>query len=381
LRLALDAYMRLDASPVWYLHKIAEPEIRRSAAAKGLNDLTAGYGVALVDSALKDNLFGYGEDFGAMLPDAPVERMAMRHTIGLVDPIMDGDITEAVNDGLPESLEQVIAHYGARFFKIKISGDAEASRDRLRRIAAVLDGKAGDYRATLDGNEQFHDMADFAAFMRGASADPALRNLWDRTLLIEQPVGRAHSLVDEVAEPLREIGAFKPVIIDESDGVDESLERALSLGYRGISAKNCKGVFRTLHSYRVIKGLESQGLPAPILSSEDLTNAPVVALHQDLCVAAALGITHSERNGHHYIVGFDFLSPREREDALREFPSLYREREHGSPVVRIEDGFLSLNELNRIGFGTASEPDWEYLEPVRLPEIPEDLIADNRSAP
>src|SRR5690606_6509627 len=227
-----------------------------------------------------------------------------------------------------------------------------------------------------DGNEQFPDMPEFAAFLRGASADPALRNLWDRTLLIEQPVGRGHSLIDSVVGPLKEIAAFKPVIIDESDGDDASFGRALSLGYGGISAKNCKGVFRTLHSFRIIKDLESRGLPAPILSSEDLTNAPVVPLHQDLCVAAALGITHSERNGHHYIVGFDFLSPREREDALREFPSLYREREHGSPVARIEDGYFSLKEINRIGFGAASEPDWDELEPVRLPEVPDDLIED-----
>jgi hypothetical protein len=94
-----------------------------------------------------------------------------------------------------------------------------------------------------------------------------------------------------------------------------------------------------------------------------------------------LGIRHSERNGHHYIVGFDFLSPREREDALREFPSLYRTREQGSPVVRIEGGFLDLKELNQNGFGTASEPDWEHLEHVRLPEIPEDVIVERRSDP
>ncbi|HKP97203.1 MAG TPA: hypothetical protein VJ385_15745 [Fibrobacteria bacterium] len=397
LRLALDHYMQLDPSPVWFLHKIAEPVTRKAAEAKGLNELTAGFGVALVDAALIDaacrhtgvtfhaalkaNLFGYGADFAAMVPAAPLERIALRHTVGLVDPIVDGDVTEPVGDGLPESLEQVVRHYRARFFKLKISGDAAASRDRLRRIASVLDAQAGDYRATLDGNEQFHDMGGFADFIRDASRDPALQNLWHRTLLIEQPVGRAHSLVDAVAGPLKEVSAFKPVIIDESDGSDDSVGRALSLGYRGISAKNCKGVFRTLHSFRAIKELESQGKESPILSSEDLTNAPIVPLHQDLCVAAALGIRHSERNGHHYIIGFDFLSPKERQDALREFPSLYQAREHGSPVVRIEDGFISLKELNRNGFGTASEPDWENLEPVRLPEIPEDVIEDKRSDP
>jgi hypothetical protein len=184
-----------------------------------------------------------------------------------------------------------------------------------------------------------------------------------------------------VAGPLKEVSAFKPVIVDESDGSDDVVGRALSLGYQGISAKNCKGVFRTLHSYRMIKELEAGGKNSPILSSEDLTNAPIIPLHQDLCVAAALGIRHSERNGHHYIIGFDFLSPSEKEAALREFPSLYTARPGKSPVVRIEDGFLSLKELNQNGFGTASEPDWEFLEPVRLPEVPADVIEDKRSAP
>lgn len=392
LRLALDEYMKLDPAPAWFLHKVAEPPVRKTALAKGLNGLTAGFGIALVDSAvidaacrhaqvtfhgaLRENLLGCGADLAALLPARPLDRIALRHTVGLADPLLDSDIAEPVNDGLPESLEQVVGHYRARFFKIKISGEAAASRDRLRRIAAILDAKAGDYRATLDGNEQFHDMEAFAAFIRDSKDDPALRNLWNRTLLIEQPVGRSHSLDDSVARPLEEISAFKPVIIDESDGDDGCVDRALALGYRGISAKNCKGVFRTLHSFRAVKAVEAAGKPTPILSSEDLTNAPALPLQQDLCVAAALGIRHSERNGHHYIVGFDFLSPKEREDALREFPSLYAARSEGSPVVRIADGSLDLADVNLRGFGGASEPDWDSLEPVRLPEIPADVIGN-----
>lgn len=391
LRLALERYLEMDAAPVWNLHYVLETDIRRSAAAKGLNELTAGFGIALVDaglvdaacrhagatfhSALKANLLGFGEDLAAILPTHPVERMALRHTVGLLDPITAADVTAPVGDGLPETLEDVIGHYRAGFFKIKISGDSAGSLDRLRRIAAVLDSRAGDYRATLDGNEQFHDMAGFAAFIGEASRDPALQGLWSRTLLIEQPVARQASLEDAVAGPLAEITAFKPVIIDESDGSDEAVERALALGYRGISAKNCKGVFRTLHSYRHIRRLASRGGRA-ILTSEDLTTVPVVPLHQDLCVAAALGIPHSERNGHHYIVGFRFLSASEREAALREFPSLYLPREGAEPVLRIEGGFLSLEEINANCFGTVSEPDWDAMEPVRLPDVPQDIIAD-----
>jgi hypothetical protein len=145
------------------------------------------------------------------------------------------------------------------------------------------------------------------------------------------------------------------VILDESDGTDEAVDLGLALGYSGISAKNCKGVFRTLHSFRRAR---EAGM---ILSSEDLMNTPVVPLHQDLCVAAALGIPHSERNGHHYIRAFEYLSPRERESAFREYPSLYRTLPSGLGAVRIEDGAMSTREINAIGFGVAGEPDWDSL--------------------
>jgi hypothetical protein len=392
LRLALDEYTKLDTASVWNLHKVAEPPVREAAAAKGLNGLTAGFGIALIDSALidaacryarlsfhaalKGDLLGIGGPLAASLPARPLDRIAVRHTVGLADPILDSDISEPVGDGLPESLEQVVRRYRTRFFKIKITGDADASRERLRRIASVLDAQAGDYRVTLDGNEQFHDMAEFAGFIGTAKSDPALRALWERTLFIEQPVARDYSLIDAVAEPLEEISRFKPVIIDESDGDDGAVDRALALGYGGISAKNCKGVFRTLHSYLAIRAAEASGKPTPILSSEDLTNVPALPLQQDLCVAAALGIGHSERNGHHYISGFDFLSPHEREAALREFPSLYASRDGVPQGIRIENGYIDAADINLHGFGAASGPDWEALEPVRLPEIPADLIVE-----
>ena len=54
LRLALDQFLELDEAPVWYLHSTAEPIVRKLAAGKGLNELTAGFGVALVDAALID---------------------------------------------------------------------------------------------------------------------------------------------------------------------------------------------------------------------------------------------------------------------------------------------------------------------------------------
>ena len=360
VRVAGDVYRALPAAPAYALHRDGEPETRRRLP--DFNDLSAGFGVALLDAAVVDaacrlagrpfhaalgeDLFGFGP---LPLPPRPLERIHVRHTVGLADPITAADLREPIGDGLPETLEQVVRAHGVRYFKIKVSGDADASLERLRSIAAVLDRLAGDYRVTLDGNEQFPDAGSAADFLSRA-AD--LRSLWSRTLWVEQPVERGAALSARVPD------TGKPWLIDESDGTDEVVGRALELGYGGISAKTCKGVFRTLHSRRALEGTGG------VLSSEDLMNIPVLPLQQDLCIAAALGIPHSERNGHHYVRAFEFLSPAEREAALREHPSLYRPLPGGMGTLRIDDGALDLREVNAFGLGARSEPDWASLTPV-----------------
>jgi hypothetical protein len=371
--LALAARVYREAGPATAagLHRSCEPEARRRCAAEGMNDLTAGFGIALLDAAiidgvcrssgrtfhqgLREDLLGLGADVASIVPEQPLPRIAVRHTVGLSDPITASDTATPVGDGLPETLEEVLRATSARWLKVKISGDAEASLDRLRRIAAVVDARTIPCQITLDGNEQFQRMEDVADFVGRLGADARLASLWAKTAWIEQPVERGESMNDGVAAALRSIP--KPVIIDESDGTDDAVERALALGYRGVSAKNCKGVFRTLHSYR--RAHEAKA----ILSSEDLMNIPVVPLHQDLCVAAALGIPHSERNGHHYIRAFEYFSPRERETAIREFPELYRA---DRPTVRVEDGQIDVRGINAFGFGVRSEPDWDTLERVDI---------------
>src|SRR4026209_2570407 len=162
-----------------------------------MNDLTAGFGVALLDAALidascrlagqtvpegvREDLFWQGSYFGAIVPPRPLTRIAVRHTVGLSDPITPEDVAAPLQDGLPESLHEVIRTYKVRWFKIKLSGDVTASLDRLRRIAEVLDYEAGDYEVTIDGNEQFHDMAEVADLVKKIRTRAWLQNLWDRT--------------------------------------------------------------------------------------------------------------------------------------------------------------------------------------------------------
>ena len=71
----------------------------------------------------------------------PQSSIELRHTVGLVDPLTAGDRTpmERINDGLPETLEEVVSYYRGRYYKLKVGGDIKADLERLGRIAFVLD--------------------------------------------------------------------------------------------------------------------------------------------------------------------------------------------------------------------------------------------------
>ena len=190
----------------------------------GLVSLVTSYGPALLDRAILDALGrALGLSFAEMIarniagiavlpeltPDLsgcdlprflsglrPGRTIAARHTVGLVDPIVGSDQAagDRVNDGLPETLEEVVRAYRTRYFKLKVAGNVKADLDRLARIAAVLDRDAGDYLATLDGNEQYDSVEGIAELWRRMQETPSLARLVKATLFIEQPIKRASAL-------------------------------------------------------------------------------------------------------------------------------------------------------------------------------------------
>jgi hypothetical protein len=314
-------------------------------------------------TALTPDLAGFALDpFLAEL--APRSDIAVRHTVGLLDPIAADDVAAGarVADGLPQTLEEVVAATGARWFKLKLGGDDAADLARLERIAAVLDRDAGDYRVTLDGNEQYSDASEFEALWRAMHERPSLARLMRAIVFVEQPVARAHALAGAPAA----IG--RPVIVDESDDGLDVLPRALAAGYGGISSKNCKGFYKSLLNAARIARVAAAGAPPPLLSGEDLTTLAGISVQQDLALVGLLGLAHVERNGHHFIDGMSFAPQIEQEAFLAAHPDLYRRerRPDGTPVVRlaIRDGKLALGSLACPGFAVAAEPDWRSLAPL-----------------
>ncbi|MCB9913940.1 MAG: mandelate racemase [Planctomycetes bacterium] len=346
--------------------------------------LVRGFGVALVEravldaacraadasffDALKRDLFGvrpgalYPEladwDLAASLPDAPARRVAVRHTVGLVDALRPEDVAARIDDGLPECLVEDVRAYGLRYFKLKLCGELEADLARTLTFGEVLRDEAPPgWRFTVDGNEQFRDARDLVAFFDALADAPGGLALLDALLYVEQPLPRALSLGDGARTGLAALREVAPVILDEADHGLEALPRALDLGYGGVSVKNCKGVLRALCA----RGLcERRGA---FQSGEDLTNLGVLALQQDLATMAALGLPHVERNGHHYFRGLDHLPPREAAAAAAAHPDLWRTTDRGV-ALRLDHGELALDSLQGVGYGYACEIDWAARAPL-----------------
>ena len=154
------------------------------------------------------------------------------------------------------------------------------------------------------------------------------------------------------------------MIIDEADDWVTAFREATLLGYRGVSHKNCKGIYKSLHNLALAAAHNARvGHAELFLAAEDLTNLPVVPLQADLASVALLGITHVERNGHHYFRGLGHLSAAEKTAALAAHPDLY-ERRGDEVFLRITEGMLACASLQVPGMGFAALPDLAAMTPV-----------------
>ena len=153
------------------------------------------------------------------------------------------------------------------------------------------------------------------------------------------------------------------MIIDESDGSLADLPRALSLGYRGTSHKNCKGIVKGLANAALLHLARRQNPGTEFnLSGEDLVNVGPVALLQDLAVMALLGVSHVERNGHHYFRGLSMHPAALQAEVLKKHAGFYRRHEAGFPTLDIREGRLHLETINSAPFGFAADIDTSAYE-------------------
>lgn len=374
-RRATDA---AGAHPVFDIAEITRFERVGSSDHRDADVLVRGFGVAMVERALIDavcrlasssfheavteDLLGFQahrlipETNGwspASLP-SPATSIAVRHTVGMLDPLTDAEIPEAerVEDGLPQSLESAIDAYGMRRFKVKIGDDHAANAARLRAIAAVVEDRVeGEPVFTLDGNEQCEDLEALAGMLESLGRDPSTAPLIDRLALVEQPLPRRDTFDESRRAGIARVGRIAPVVIDEADADRDAFRRALDLGYAGVSVKACKGVFRALANRGLVEVRRAGGDGRCFQSGEDLTNLGSIPLQQDLALQATIGVADVERNGHHYFRGLAHLPDAAANRLVDELPTLYTGA--GGPTrLRIDDGRLDLRGVvDGVGFG------------------------------
>lgn len=356
------------------------------AESRGMGGLLANLGTSLVERAVLDAMCralgttifellkqnACGIDLGAIdrgldgmkpadvLAAKPLASIIVRHTVGLGDPLDANDEMERPADDLPFTLEENIRAYGLTHFKIKLCGKSDVDLPRLRRIAAIIGRDVPGAQFTLDGNEQFHDIGSFRAAWDTLLADAkAGAFLHGGLIFVEQPLHRDHALEASVRDELASWPDAPPMIIDEADADLSSLPRALALGYRGTSHKNCKGIVKGIANAALLR--KCGGL----LSGEDLVNIGPCALLQDLAMMAAFGIAHVERNGHHYFKGLSPFPQAINDAILRDHPDLYAR--HGNyAALAVHNGRIRIDSVNAAPFGMKSPPDFQSLEEVAL---------------
>ncbi|WP_267212031.1 enolase-like domain-containing protein [Chelatococcus asaccharovorans] len=299
------------------------------------------------DQAVAEDLFGLAADEGAVYRAWLAKRgaapatIAIRHTVGLDDPLDGTGAGSGPDDGRPVTLADVIAATGIHRFKVKLGGSL-AALDRLEAIAGVLDAALPRYRISLDANEAFEDAESFAAVMAELGARPRLARFAQSIVYVEQPLHRSCALTTD----LRHLRIGWPVIIDESDDSDDAFPRALALGYAGVSMKTCKGV---LHGLRNAAKATADGA---LITAEDLCVQPGIALQQNLAAAAAIRVADCERNGHHFGPGTTALPAGERAALEAAHPDVY-----GPHGLTITSGRIALaSSLAARGFGTTVTP-------------------------
>jgi hypothetical protein len=376
LDIARDLYLARDGFETAFGLHAARVAAQIAACAKeDIPPLAAAYGPAEIDKAVLDallralgvNLFdgmaGNVAGIDATLtPDLQnddikkflagcrrLDRVAVRHTVGLDDQIQgEGGVADPAQNS------------GARYFKLKLNGDPAADAARLIRIGNELATLPYSYQVTLDANEQYADLAALSALADRLDRDNALTPISAKLLYIEQPMPRDITRQSPLGKLSR-----RDFIVDEADDSYDAFPAAKTLGYRGISSKSCKGIYKSiLNAARAQKW--SAGGEKFFVSGEDLTCQAGLAVQQDLALGALIGVTHAERNGHHYVDGFADTPMHEAEAFLSAHPDLYI-RDGNTIRLSIHNGDLLTGSLTTPGFASGAHPDWTALKPLQQP--------------
>jgi L-alanine-DL-glutamate epimerase-like enolase superfamily enzyme len=246
----------------------------------------------------------------------PQPRMPLYHLVGALDPLEQSDITQSVNDGLPQTLPEWIRADGLTHLKIKLNGDnLDWDVNRVVRVDQIAVQVQRERRVerwwySLDFNERCASVDYLLEFLAElATQTPAG---FERVQYIEQPTAR--DLKANRQNTMHKAAKIRPVVIDESLLDLESLLLAREMGYTGVALKACKGQSQSL---LLAAAAQKYGL---FLCVQDLTCPGASFVHSAGLAAHVPGVAAIEGNSRQYM-------PAANKEWAKRLPGIFHVRD------------------------------------------------------
>lgn len=278
---------------------------------------------------LNEDLGAYlGSEFsgkypGDYLSSAPKSTMPLYHLVGALDPLSSADISQRLNDGYPETLEEWLQTDGISHLKIKLAGNnIDWDVGRIVEVTRICESVASErnWKLSFDFNEQCPN-EDYVLDLL-ERIERLSRPSFDRLQYIEQPTPR--DLTQRTEMTVHRIARLRPVVIDESLTGPESLKLARQRGYTGIALKACKGQSESL--IMAAAGAEYKMFTCV----QDLTCIGGSFLHSAAIAGHIPTVSAIEGNGRQYC-------PAGNEAYMKQYAPMFRVR-YGTVPTELLDG-------------------------------------------
>ncbi len=274
-----------------------------------------------------------GEFLDRYVSQKPKPLIAVYHSVGALDPLVEGDLSERIKDGLPETLPEWINYNGITHIKMKLNGEnRDWDIERIVRIDRTVEEAqkqrgVTEWKYLLDFNENCANVGYLLEVLRRVKEQTP--GGFNRIQYIEQPTAR--DLKANRSNVMHEAAKLRPVVIDESLTDLESLMLAREMGYTGVALKACKG-----QSQAMLMAAAAQKYKM-FLCVQDLTCPGAALIHSAGLAAHVPGVVALEANARQYV-------PAANKGWEKRFPEIFH----------IKDGSMKTSVLNKPGLSAVT---------------------------
>ncbi|MCW1924315.1 hypothetical protein OKA05_17245 [Luteolibacter arcticus] len=268
-----------------------------------------------------------GESIQTHVNEKPRDWVWLFHSVGGLDAVLESELKERVNDGLPETLAEWIRRDGLQRIKIKLQGE-NLDWDIERTVS--IDRVARETRPDVewayccDFNEACANVDYVLEFL--AKVKERAPKGFESILYLEQPTRR--DLKADSGNHMHRAAEMRPVVIDESLTELESLLLAREMGYTGACLKACKG---QSHAVLMAAAGRKYGM---FLCVQDLTCPGASLIHSAGLAANLAGLSTIESNARQYV-------PAANAGWIERFPGLFDTRDGKLATARLTEPGLS----------------------------------------